>query len=128
MGTMMFKTLSLLLTLTATLLAAGPRAQTVPGDILRGKGSYLRGAGWYNLNSARAGRINVETWKSYNREVQRLYRDYMMDRPRRIRSRKDLTNKVQADFQRKFEEDQRRWREDPTPADISSGDALNALA
>src|SRR5205814_1652542 len=41
---------------------------------------------------------------------------------------KGLTNKVQADLRRKFEEDQRRWRESPTPADIASGDALNALA
>ena len=63
----MIKSLSLLLTLTATLLVAGTRAQTVPGDILRGRGRYLGGAGWYNLNTARAGPINVETWKAPNR-------------------------------------------------------------
>ena len=124
----MIKSLSLLLTLTATLLVAGTRAQTVPGDILRGKGRYLEGAGWYNLNTARAGRINVETWKASNREVQRLYRDYMMDRARRINYRRGLTGKLQDELQRKMEEDQRRWRENPTPADIASGDALNALA
>ncbi len=108
--------------------ATHSRAQTAQGDILRGEGRYLEGAGWYNFNTARAGRINVETWKAYNREVQRLYRDYMIDRARRIRYKKDLTNKVQADIERRFEEDQRRWRENPTPGDISSGDALNAIA
>jgi hypothetical protein len=128
MGTKMFKTFSLLLTLTATLLAAGTRAQTVPGDILRGKGSYLRGAGWYNLNTARAGRINVETWKASNREVQRLYRDYMAGRARHINYKRGLTGKLQDELLRKMAEDQRRWRESPTPEDIASGDALNALA
>lgn len=128
----MKKILPLALTTLLTLCAAFPAprtgAQTVQGDILRGKGRYLEGAGWYNLNTARAGRINVETWKATNREAQRLYRDYMADRSRHIQARKGLTNKVQAELLRKMEEDQRRWREDPTPDDIASGDALNALA
>jgi len=117
-----------LLALLAVALPAAARGQTVQGDILRGQGRYLQGAGWYNFNTARAGRINVETWKSYNREVQRLYRDYMIDRYRHIQYKKGLTNKLQDEIQRRFEEDQRRWRENPTPADIASGDALNALA
>ncbi|WP_406695428.1 hypothetical protein V5E97_30835 [Singulisphaera sp. Ch08] len=116
------------LTITAVLLTPALRAQTVQGDVLRGQGRYLEGAGWYNLNTARAGRINVETWKSHNREVQRLYRDYMIDRSRHIQYKKGLTNKLQAELLRKIEEDQRRWRESPTPEDIASGDALNALA
>jgi hypothetical protein len=124
----MNKTLLRLVTLSVALAPAGARAQTVQGDILRGEGRYLAGAGWYNFNTARAGRINVETWKAYNREVQRLYRDYMIDRSRHIQYKKGLTNKLQADIQRRFEEDQRRWRESPTAADISSGDALNAIA
>lgn len=103
------------------------RAQTVAGDILRGKGRYLEGAGWYNFNTARAGRLNVETWKAYNREVQRLYRDYMIDRYNHIQGKKGTTNALQAEAQRRFEEDQRRWRDNPTPADISSGNALNAI-
>lgn len=124
----MNKTLLGLLTFVLTVVAASARGQTVQGDILRGEGRYLQGAGWYNFNTARADRINVETWKAYNREVQRLYRDYMIDRYRHIQYKKGLTNKLQAEIQRRFEEDERRWRTSPTPADILSGDALNALA
>ena len=104
------------------------RGQTVQGDVLRGQGRYLEGAGWYNLNTAAARSINVETWKSYNREVQRIYRDYMMERHNHMQFKKGQTNKLQAEILRKFEEDQRRWRESPTAADVASGDALNALA
>jgi hypothetical protein len=120
--------LGLAVTLGAALLSGGSRAQTVQGDVLRGQGRFLEGAGWYNLNTARADRINVETWKSYNREVQRLYRDYMIDRYHHIQYKKGLTNKVQQDYQRKFEEAQRRWRTNPNADDINTGDALNALA
>lgn len=124
----MNKALFGLLPLLAIVLPADTRGQTVQSDILRGEGRYLQGAGWYNFNTARAGRINVDTWKAYNREVQRLYHDYMIDRYRHIQYKKGLTNKLQEEIQRRFEEDQRRWRENPTPADIASGDALNALA
>ncbi len=85
-------------------------------------------AGWYNFNTARADRINVETWKEYNREVQRLYRDYMLDRAAHIRYKRNLTNKEQEMHRLELEADQRRWREKPTPQDIHSGNALNALA
>jgi hypothetical protein len=108
--------------------AAAARGQTVQGDILRGQGRYLEGAGWYNFNTARADRINVETWKAYNMEVQRLYRDYMLDRAAHTRYKRDLTNKSQEQQLRELEADQRRWRESPTLEDISSGNALNALA
>jgi hypothetical protein len=124
-----FTLLGLAVTLGAALLGSGgSRAQTVQGDILRGQGRFLEGAGWYNLNTARADRINVETWKQYNREVQRLYRDYMVDRYQHLQYKKGLTGKLQREYQRKFEEAQRRWRTAPTLDDITSGDALNALA
>src|SRR4051812_28395007 len=97
--------------LTAGYVTGGGQAQTPQGDILRGQGRYLEGAGWYNFNTARAGRINVETWKAYNGEVQRLYRAFMTDRYRHGQYKKKLGSKVRADYQRKFEEDQRRWRE-----------------
>jgi hypothetical protein len=112
----------------AALTTLGVRAQTVQGDILRGQGRFLEGAGWYNFNTARADRINVETWKEYNREVQRLYRDYMIDRALHIAGRKDKTDKLQKKYQREFEEAQRRYRDNPNPDDITSGNALNALA
>jgi hypothetical protein len=112
----------------AVLTTLGARAQTVQGDILRGQGRFLEGAGWYNFNTARADRINVETWKEYNREVQRLYRDYMIDRAQHIAGRKARTDKLQKAYQREFEEAQRRYRENPNSDDITSGNALNAMA
>lgn len=114
------------------LVALGPNtpslAQTVQANVLRAKGRYLEGAGWYNLNTARADRINVESWKAVNREAQRLYRDYMADRAKRISRSKGLTDKHQDALFKKMAEDQRRWRDNPTPDDIASGDALNAIA
>jgi hypothetical protein len=103
-------------------------AQTVQGDILRGQGAFLAGAGWYNLNTARANNINVDTWKKYKLEVQRLYRSYLEDRYLHIRYKKKLRHGAQDEFRKKYEEDQRWWREAPTPDDIASGEALNALA
>jgi hypothetical protein len=94
-------------------------AQTVQGDVLRAKGRYLEGAGWYNLNTARADRINVESWKAVNREAQRLYRDYMADRAKRISRSKGLTDKHQDALFKKMAEDQRRWRDNPTPNAIA---------
>jgi hypothetical protein len=128
----MNKTLLASLAMAATLGAAAlldtSDAQTPQGDILRGQGRFLEGAGWYNLNTARADRINVETWKQQNREVERLYRNFLMDKHMHTVHNKKLGSKVQEDYRRKFEEAQFRWRTNPTPEDITSGDALNALA
>jgi hypothetical protein len=103
-------------------------AQSYTGDVLRGEGRYLEGAGWYNFNTARADRINVETWKSYNREVERLYRNYMIERAKEIRYKRGLTKKVQDQHLKDVEADMRRWRENPSAEDISSGNALNIIA
>ncbi len=51
-----------------------------------------------------------------------------MERYQHYQHNKKLGNKVQADVKRQFLEAQRRWRTSPTPDDITSGDALNALA
>ncbi len=118
----------LALTLALGMCLTPSRAQTVQGDILRGQGSFLAGAGWYNLNTARADRIDVETWKSYNREVQRLYIDYMIDKYRRTQYRRGMAEKIQRDAERKYREAQKRWRTSPNASDIGSGAALNALA
>jgi hypothetical protein len=128
----MNKTLVASLAMAATLMAVAllgkSDAQTPQGDMLRAQGRFLEGAGWYNLNTARADRINVETWKSYNREVQRLYRDFLLDKHLVVQRDRRLGSRVQEEVQRKFEEAQNRWRTSPSPEDISSGAALNALA
>ncbi len=128
----MSKTLLASLALAAAVGAAAlvnsSEAQTPRGDIIRAQGRFLEGAGWYNLNTAMADRINVETWKQYNREVQRLYRDFLMDKHLVVTHKRGLGTKVQEEVQRKFEEAQYRWRTNPNAEDISSGAALNALA
>jgi hypothetical protein len=104
------------------------RGSTPEGDILRGQGQFLRGAGWYELNSAKARNIDVKTWKSWNLETERLYTNFMIERSHRLQYRKNLTVKEQEVAKKKLAEDQRRWRESPNDEDIYSGDALNALA
>jgi hypothetical protein len=103
-------------------------AQTPQGDIIRAQGAFLDGAGWYNLHTAEADRINVETWKAVNREAERVYNNFLMERYRHNEHSKKLTKKVQDDFKKRYEQAQRRWRTNPTPDDIRSGDALNAMA
>ncbi len=126
--------LSMVLTILGVLWSQEAAAQrrggvgTAQGDILRGQAAYMVGAGWYNLNTARANNINVDTWKKHNMEVQRLYRSYLQERYSHSQGRKKLTEGVEAAWQKKFEEDQRRWRESPTTDDISSGNALNIMA
>jgi hypothetical protein len=101
---------------------------TAQGDILRGQGAYMAGAGWYNLNTARANNINVDTWKKENLEIQRLYQVWQEDRAHHIKYRRGLSAGAQEDWKKKYEAERRRWRENPNPDDIASGDALNALA
>jgi hypothetical protein len=124
--------MGVILSLSVVYLTDAARAQqpgsTVQGDILRGQGRFLEGAGWYQLNSARARNIDVDTWKKHNLEVQRLYRAYLQERYLHIQYKKGISKKSQDELKKKFEEEQRRWRENPTPEDISSGNALNALA
>lgn len=128
MSKMLFASLSLAAVLAAAAFLDTSSAQTPRGDVLRAEGRFLEGAGWYNLNTARADRINVETWKQYNREVQRLYRDFLIDKHLHLQHNKGLGTRVQQEYQRKFEEAQFRWRTNPTADDITSGAALNALA
>ena len=47
-------------------LAPGSTAQ---GDILRGEGVFLMGAGYYNLNTAMANSINTDTWIRLNEYI-----------------------------------------------------------
>ena len=111
------------------MLLVGPSAkgQTVPGDILRGRGYYLRGAGWYNLHTAEARSINVDTAIRWNQAVYAAYVQANKERSARIAKRTRLTNATIAEHQKEHEERERRLRENPTQDDILKGDALNAL-
>ena len=118
-----------LLLLALAVSGTGPSfGQTIQGDIIRAQGSFYQNFGWYELNSARAASINVDTWSRYNREVQRLYRDYMQERAMYLARKKGLTNKSQAAALKEYAEAQSRYRLGPKAEDITSGMALNALA
>jgi hypothetical protein len=119
----------------AVLLAvgAGARAQgfggaTAQGEAIRAEGQYLRGMAWYNFGAARAAAIDAEAQAAWNRAVQADYQRYLDERASRLAARKALRAEQQQDAAKRLADLHRRWREDPTPDDIRSGLALNALA
>src|SRR5262245_983725 len=98
-------------------------AQTVEGDILRGQGAFLRGAGWYNLNTAKANSINVDAairWKADLRKIQRERAYYEAQKA----ESKKLTVE---EFRRQMALKEQELRTNPSINDVQSGAALNAL-
>src|SRR5262252_3575344 len=98
-------------------------AQTVEGDILRGQGAFLRGAGWYNLNTAQANKINVEAairWKEDLRKIQqeKAYYDAQKAESKKL---------TVEEFRRKMAQREKELRTKPSANDVQSGVALNAL-
>jgi len=93
---------------------------TVQGDFARGAGYYAMGAGTYNLDTAQANSINADTlmrWNEYMFQSQQLAnkREYM----RRARLMQRDAKAGEALYS--------RVRDNPTAADITNGDALNAI-
>ena len=104
-------------------LSTSARAQTVEGDILRGQGAFAAGAGWYNLNTAKANAINVEAMRNYNQEVRsnydRIYNYYLNREKKQAKSKEEAEKRAKE----KIEQIQKS----PTVDDIRSGEALNML-
>jgi hypothetical protein len=99
------------------------RGSTVEGDILRGQGAFLQGAGWYNLRTAQANSINVDAtirWKQDLRNIQR-------EREYRELQKKYEKNQNVEEFRRKMKARELELRTNPSPEDVQSGAALNAL-
>ena len=123
--------------LAVLLLLAGPEARaqvrrvgpgsTVQGDVLRGEGVYLQGAGWYELNDARAAAINTRTAMAIADWNDQVYKAYRREWDQQITRHKYATTKLQEEAQRKQAEKEARLRTNPTIEDMQSGDALNAL-
>jgi len=93
---------------------------TVQGDIARGLGFYNIGAGVYNLDTAQAASINTDTvirWNQYlwlsQQEANR--REYL-----RMAQRQRLNNATGDAIYK-------RLRDNPTPSDVHSGNALNLV-
>lgn len=95
-------------------------ASTVGGDEARGLGVFAAGAGMYNLDTAQARAINVDTtqrWNEYMWESQQVqnHKYYLTMMRRKNENIKNL--KAIHD----------RMRDDPSDLDITNGDSLNIL-
>jgi hypothetical protein len=93
---------------------------TPVGDIARGMGAYAQGVGVYNVETAQARSINADTmmrwnsymWASQNALNREHYTRMLAERERN----KTMTDQILT-----------RLRDNPTPADIERGDALNVI-
>jgi hypothetical protein len=100
---------------------------TLEGESLRGMGQFLKGAAWYELNSAKAFELNAKATielEKWNREV---YDAYQRELSAARAYRKNVTKAQAEAAQQRYEEREARLRREPTPEDIRNGDALNAL-
>jgi hypothetical protein len=97
-----------------------PAGSTPDGDYLRGVGIAAMGMGTYNLYTAQATSINVDTairWNEYLAAVfENENRNKSIHREAVIAKRKEDYNAIL-----------RRIRENPEEHDLMSGDALNAI-
>jgi len=93
---------------------------TVQGDYLRGVGSSLRGAGYYNLTTAQAERIQVGTAIMLN--------EYMAAAAKQEnRENAEYRAKVRARQEEARQKIRERIRNTPEESDLFKSDALNAL-
>lgn len=92
--------------------------QTVGGDQARGMGVFAAGAGTYNLNTAQARSINANTAMQWN---QYLYESTLeagrINREKQAQRRNLINETADTTFT--------RLRNNPTEADIMSGNAMN---
>lgn len=92
---------------------------TVAGDEARGLGMFAMGAGIYNKETAIANSIDADTVMRWNEYVHESQLAANRARERRQAARREQTTT-------RLTENQKRLRENPTPGDITRGDALNA--
>jgi len=98
----------------------GGWSETPQGTIAQGLGAYAAGAGVYNYDAAVAGSINENTVIQYN---QYLYNSMLEARRRYNREHAVRLKMSDAQYQARLA----RIRDNPSQADIDSGDALNML-
>jgi len=98
-------------------------AQTVEGDILRGQGAFLRGAGWYNLNTAKANSVNVDATIRWKEDLRRIQRERQYSE---MLKKSEKGQNVEQ-LRREIAQREQELRLNPRPEDVQSGAALNAL-
>ncbi len=121
----MYRRMSLIV-FAVTQIAIDPSvyAQTAEGDILRGKGVFAAGVGWYNLNSAKGNAINVRAMRNYNEEVRLNY----INRVKFYAEKKAGRKVTQEEAAKRAQQRIAELRNNPSIDDIRNGDALNLLA
>ena len=95
-------------------------AHTAAGDAAYGMGNFAAGAGSYNVQTAQARSINSQTAMQMN--------DYMYSIE--TRNAKNHYERIARDMKlgrEASEQTYRRIHDNPTPRDVHSGDALNAV-
>ncbi len=98
----------------------GGWGSTYAGDVARGLGYYAAGAGQYNLDTAVAAAINANTLGQWNQYL------YLSQMEANIRERAHLDRKMKRDASASTLL-LKRLKENPTPEDIASGNALNVI-
>jgi hypothetical protein len=93
---------------------------TVQGSIATGMGNYAAGAGMYNVETAQARSINAQTAMQWNQYVWESQVAANQREAARMAQRQGRT--VAS-----LNATQERLRNNPTPSDITSGDALNVI-
>jgi hypothetical protein len=82
---------------------------------------------WYELNAARARKLNVKTAQEMDQSKREVYESYQRELAASAARRRSVRNERQAEANRRLAEREQRLRTEPTVNDIHSGDALNAL-
>jgi len=100
---------------------------TAQGDAHRGQAIFLRGMAWYELGTAQVNVLNQQAMESWNRSVQAGYEQHLLERARRVATRRSAINTRVEKAERALAETRLRWRERPTLEDVRSGVALNAI-
>ncbi len=93
---------------------------TAAGSAARGMGVFAAGAGVYNQQTAQARSMNVDTGMRLNEYIYQSQAVSTKKYHQELAARRNLVNAT-------ADETARRLRENPTPADIRSGDALNVV-
>jgi len=91
---------------------------TAEGDIARGMGSFLMGAGFYNEQTAVADSINTDTVMRWNEYVHEAQENLNRKRGQRTAQARERTGNLNDAIQK-------RLRDNPEPRDIFQGSALN---
>jgi hypothetical protein len=107
--------------------ATALRGQTAEGDILRGQGVFLEGAGLYRLYSAEGRSIDADTLIKLDRWNREVFAGYLRARAARMARERSVTNAAAGRARAEAREREDRHRTAATDDDIVSGDALNTL-